>query len=194
MQVLGGVGYTREYPVEQYLRDSKILTIWEGTSFIHGMDLVNRKMRMEGGVPFVNWMDAIGAFIGENESAVGFGREMANLAKGLDCLRTLKALYDSWFGNIAGKRQLIPLNAVRTLFVCAQVQVAECLMEQALIAERKLDSLPPGDHDRAFYAGKIAAARYYVNQVLPQAFLSTEIVRDEDRTVLDIPEEALGIL
>ena len=51
IQVLGGVGYTREYPVEQYLRDSKILTIWEGTSFIHGVDLVNRKMRMDGRRP-----------------------------------------------------------------------------------------------------------------------------------------------
>lgn len=194
IQVLGGVGYTREYPVEQYLRDSKILTIWEGTSFIHGMDLVNRKMRMDGGVPFANWMDAIAAFIRENRNASGFGREMATLAKGLDCLRTLKALYDSWFGNIAAKRQLIPLNAVRTLFVCAQVQVAECLMEQALIAERRLGELPPGDHDRAFYAGKIASARYYVNQILPQAFLSTEIIRDEDRIALDCPEEALGVL
>jgi len=47
IQVLGGVGYTTEYPVEQYLRDSKILTIWEGTSFIHAQDLVNRKMRMK---------------------------------------------------------------------------------------------------------------------------------------------------
>ena len=75
IQVLGGVGYTREYPVEQYLRDSKILTIWEGTSFIHGMDLVNRKMRMDGGVPFANWMDAIGAFIAENrEPRVSDGR------------------------------------------------------------------------------------------------------------------------
>ena len=95
---------------------------------------------------------------------------MANLAKGLDCVRTLKALYDSWYANFAEKRQLIPLNAVRTLFVCAQLQVAECLMEQALIAERRLDELPAGDHERTFYAGKIAGARYYLNQVLPQAF------------------------
>jgi len=136
--------------VEQYLRDSKILTIWEGTSFIHGMDLVNRKMRMDGGIPFVNWMNVIGAFIAENRNAAGFGREMENLAKGLACLQSLKALYDSWFDNFAGKRQLIPLHAVRMLFVCAQVQVAECLMEQALIAQRKLDGLPAEDHERAF--------------------------------------------
>jgi 3-(methylthio)propanoyl-CoA dehydrogenase len=193
IQVLGGVGYTREYPVEQYLRDSKILSIWEGTSFIHGMDLVNRKMRMNDGVPFTNWMNAIGEFIAENRNALGFGREMANLEQGLGCVRTLKALHDSWYANFTEKRQLIPLNAVRTLFVCAQLQVAECLMEQALIAQRRLDELPAGDHQRTFYTGKIASARYYLNQVLPQAFSQTEMVRDEDRTVLDVPEEALHV-
>jgi alkylation response protein AidB-like acyl-CoA dehydrogenase len=193
IQVLGGVGYTREYPVEQYLRDSKILTIWEGTSFIHGNDLVNRKMRMNDGVPFIDWMNMIGAFIGENRGAPGFGREMANLEKGFSCLRTLKALYDSWYANFTEKRRLIPLNAVTTLFVCARVQVAECLMEQALIAQRKWEQLPAEDRDRTFYAGKIASARYYLNQVLPQAFSQTEIIRNEDRTALDVPEGALCV-
>lgn len=193
IQILGGVGYTTEYPVEQYLRDSKILSIWEGTSFIHAMDLVNRKMRMNDGVPFANWMKAIDAFIEENRDTEGFAREMGNLATGFTCVKTLKALYDSWYADIAEKRRLIPLHAVKTLFVCAQVQVAECLMEQALIAGCKLDALPEGDHERTFYAGKIAGARYYVNQVLPQAFIQTEIIRNEDRIVLEVPEEALVI-
>jgi 3-(methylthio)propanoyl-CoA dehydrogenase len=193
IQVLGGVGYTREYPVEQYLRDSKILTIWEGTSFIHGNDLVNRKMRMNDGVPFTDWMNMIGAFIVENRGAAGFGREMANLEKGFACVRTVKALYDSWYADFAEKRPLIPLNAVATLFVCAQVQVAECLMEQALIAQRRWEELPAEDHERTFYAGKIASARYYLNQVLPQVFSRTEIIRNEDRTALDVPEAALCV-
>jgi len=83
---------------------------------------------------------------------------------------------------------------MKTLFVCAQVQVAECLLEQALIAERKLDDLPDEDHERIFYAGKIAAARYYLNQVLPQAFVQTEIIRNEDRIALEVPEEALVVV
>jgi alkylation response protein AidB-like acyl-CoA dehydrogenase len=194
IQILGGVGYTTEYPVEQYLRDSKILSIWEGTSFIHAMDLVNRKMRMNDGAPFANWMKAIDAFIEENRNAAGFAPEMGNLAKGFACVKTLKELYDSWYADLAEKRRLIPLNAMKTLFVCAQVQVAECLLEQALIAGRKLDELPDGDHERTFYAGKIAAARYYLNQGLPQAFVQTEIIRNEDRIVLEIPEEALVVV
>jgi hypothetical protein len=157
------------------------------------MDLVNRKMRMNGGAPFATWMKAIGDFIEENRDAEGFAPEMGNLAKGFACVKILKELYDSWYADIAEKRRLIPLHALKTLFVCAQVQVAECLMEQALIAKCKLDTLPEGDPERTFYAGKIAAARYYVNQVLPQAFIQTEIIRNGDRVVLDVPEEALVI-
>lgn len=193
IQVLGGVGYTREYPVEQYLRDSKVLTIWEGTSFIHGQDLVNRKMRMDGGAPFMNWMNLIGDFIAKSRHAAGFEREMANLEQGLGCVRILKLLYDFWFRNFGEKRRLIPLNAVRTLFVCARVQVAQCLMEQALIAERNLETGPAGDDERFFYQGKIASARYYMNQVLPLAFAETEIIRREDEIALKVPDEGFGV-
>ena len=193
IQVLGGVGYTREYPVEQYLRDAKILTIWEGTSFIHGMDLVNRKMRMGGGAPFADWLNVIAAFAAEHRHARGFGQEMANLEKGCACVLALKASYDSWYANSGEKGQFIPLNAVGTLVVCAQLQVAQCLLEQALIAARRLGEVVAGDHERAFYAGKIASARYYLTQVLPQAFTRTEIIRAEDRTVLDCPEEAFTV-
>ncbi|MDI6727067.1 MAG: acyl-CoA dehydrogenase [Smithellaceae bacterium] len=189
IQVLGGVGYTREYPVEQYLRDSKVLTIWEGTSFIHGQDLVNRKMRMDGGAPFMNWMNLINDFIDKNRQAAGFEREMANLEQGLGSVRTLKSLYDSWFRNFVEKRQFIPLNAVKTLFVCAQVQVAQCLMEQALVAKRNLETLPEGDGDQFFYRGKIASARYYLNQILPQVLVQTEIIQQEERMALEVPEE-----
>ena len=49
------------------------------------------------------------------------------------------------------------------------------------------------DHERTFYTGKIASARYYLNQILPQAFSQTEIIRDEDRTALDVPEEAFAV-
>ena len=193
IQVLGGVGYSREYPVEQYLRDSKVLTIWEGTSFIHGLDLVNRKMRMDDGVPFMNWMNVIGDFIEKNRNATSFEREMENLDKGFACLLTLKSLYDSWFDNFSEKRRLIPLNAVKTLFICAQVQVAECLMEQALIAKRKLDELPAGDDEQFFYRGKIASARYFLNQILPQALVQTEIIQQEDQSALEVPEEVFYV-
>jgi 3-(methylthio)propanoyl-CoA dehydrogenase len=193
IQVLGGVGYTQEYPIEQYLRDSKILSIWEGTTFIHGMDLVRRKMRMKGGAPFAAWMALIADFIGQNGNAAGLEKEMGALKKGLGCVETVKGLYDSWFANLGEKKHLIPLNAVNALFVCAQVQVAECLMEQALIALKNLGEIPADHHDRKFYQGKVAAAKYYVNLVLPKAFMLTELIQSEDLSVLECPEEALVV-
>ncbi len=195
IQVLGGVGYTSEYPVEQYLRDSKILTIWEGTSYIHGQDLVNRKMRLDDGAPFMAWINIIADFIEKNRKARDFEREMENLNRGLECVRRLKSLYDSWFANFSLKGRLIPLNAVKTLFICAQVQVAQCLMEQALIVQRNTANRPPENGDRYFYEGKIASARYYLNQVLPHAFVQTDIIAQEDLVAANMPEKAfLGSL
>lgn len=99
--------------MEQYLRDSKILTIWEGTSYIHGNDLVGRKMRMKEGAPFAEWMDTIKEFIDKNQKADGFEKEMKNLTRGYQCLEEVKATYNSWYENMETKRSLIPLYAIK---------------------------------------------------------------------------------
>ncbi|MDZ4165922.1 MAG: acyl-CoA dehydrogenase [Smithellaceae bacterium] len=191
IQVLGGVGYTKDYPAEQYLRDSKVLTIWEGTSFIHAIDLVGRKMRMNDGVPFAGWLASIREFIEANAATAGFEREMKTLAKGYRCLESVTAIYDFWYANPDTKRQLIPLHAMKALFVCAQVYVAKCLLEQALIARDGLAGTTPGE--KAFYEGKISAARYYVRNILPGAFHLTEIILSEDDSVLTCPGESFLI-
>jgi 3-(methylthio)propanoyl-CoA dehydrogenase len=191
MQILGGVGYTTEYPVEQAMRDSKILTIWEGTTFIHGNDLVGRKMRMDQGSHFSEWMAAIRDFIAAKENVPGFEGEMRQLQRAFNCVVELQTLYDAWYSNMNEKKQFIPLNAVRTMTVCAQLQVAQCLLEQAVFAAETLASLPENHFDRVFYEGKVASARYYVMQILPSSFMLTELIKNEDRTCLDCPEDAL---
>ncbi len=193
MQVLGGVGYTRDYPIEQYLRDSKVLTIWEGTSFIHSNDLVGRKMRMKGGAPFTAWLNLIREFAEKNRNASGFTREMEILVRGCDCVQQIKAIYDSWYRDIGEKKGLIPLYAFNALLVCAQVQVAQCLMEQALIARQRLDGTLDSEYERNFYKGKVSSAEYYVNQILPGVFYLTDLIKNAQDTVLRCPEEALGV-
>ncbi len=149
----------------------------------------NRKMCMEGGKPFKDWMAGIKAFIKAKVKAEGFKKEMNKLARGYQCMEEVVALYDSWYNNLEAKRPLIPLYAVRALFVCAQVKVAECLMEHALIATEKL---PEAEGSEAtYYQGKIASARYFLNNILPNVYLTTEIIRDADDSVLNCPEEAL---
>ncbi|MFZ3048759.1 MAG: acyl-CoA dehydrogenase, partial [Desulfatirhabdiaceae bacterium] len=185
------VGYTTEYPIEQSMRDSKILTIWEGTTFIYGNDLVGRKMRMEGGASFTSWMSTIKNFIDAKEDIPGFAAEMGRLRKAYDCLGEIRALYDTWYENMDEKKQFIPLNAVRAMTVCGQLQVAECLLEQAVIAAGKLAALPADHVDRSFYEGTVASARYYANQILPATFVLTEMIKGED--LPDCPEDALVV-
>ncbi len=189
MQVLGGVGYTNEFPIEQSLRDSKILTIWEGTSFIHAQDLVKRKMRMEDGEPFVNWMVDIKSVIDANKATAGLEKEFDNLDKAYTCMDEVRKLYDLW--HLDKRDELIGLYATRALFVCSQVVVAECLLEQALVALRKIAELPADHFETTFYKGKVASAKYYANNILPNVFSLTEILKNADLTNYECPEESL---
>lgn len=191
IQVLGGVGYTQEYPVEQYLRDSKILSIWEGTSFIHANDLIGRKMRMKEGTTFNAWMQDIRSFIDVNMNMPNFEKEMSQLDKGYQAAADVKETYASWYANLTNKRQLIPLYAIRALFVFAKVYVAMCLMDQARIAATKLDNLKAGEADYNYYQGKIASARYYLNNILPDTSMLAALIKSEEDSVLTCPEEAL---
>ena len=191
IQVLGGVGYTQEYPVEQYLRDSKILTIWEGTSFIHANDLIGRKMRMKEGAAFAAWMKDIQDFIDAHSSAAGWEKEMKQMAKAFAAAAEVKDIYNAWYADMDKKRQLIPLYAQRALFVFAEVYVAMCLLDQAFVAAKKAAALKPGEGDYSFYQGKIASARYYANNILPNVPMLAELIKSEEDSVLACPEEAL---
>ena len=193
IQVFGGVGYSREYPVEQYMRDSKILTIWEGTSYIHANDLIGRKMRMKGGVPFDNWMAEIKSFIDTNKNVPGFEKEMEELVRGYECVEEIRNIFGGWYENFDHGKNLIPLFSLKALFVCSQVQIAECLMEQALIAGKRLRELPEGDYECTYYKGKIASARYYISQVLPNVFMLTDLIKTAQAPIFDCPEEALVV-
>lgn len=193
IQCLGGVGYTKEYPVEQYMRDSKVLTIWEGTSFIHGNDLVGRKMTMDNGQPFQKFMDSIKSFIDANKEAVGLEKEMAVLARAFDAALEVRQTLDSWRADKEIKGELVNLYAIRSLFVFAQLYVAMCLLEQAVVIQKTIAGLPEDHFDMNFYQGKIASARYYANNSLPNVFTLAEVIKNADTTVLEVPEEALVV-
>ncbi len=191
IQVLGGVGYTKEYPVEQYFRDSKVLTIWEGTSFIHGNDLVGRKMTMENAEPFKKWMATMKAFIDANRGVAGFAKEMEMLDKAYATAEEVKETIYAWQAQKGDKGELVNLYAIRSLFVFAHLYVAMCLMEQAVIAVGTLAGLPADHFEVDFYKGKIASARYYVNNSLPNVFTLAGIIKNADTTVLEVPENIL---
>jgi alkylation response protein AidB-like acyl-CoA dehydrogenase len=193
IQVYGGVGYTEEYPVSQYARDVKILSIWEGTSFIHAMDLVGRKMRMKDGVPFANWLDDRKEFLERNKNVEGFTAEISKLEKAYQCVVEIKNIYDSYYADKGEKGALIPLYATRVLDCCAQLFAAESILDQALLAKRKIDELGADHHDYAYYAGKLSTAKYFINNILPNVYIRTAMIKEADQSALVCPEEALVI-
>jgi hypothetical protein len=150
-------------------------------------------MRMKEGAPFAVWMQEIADFIETNKNHAFLAQEIQNLATAYRAAVQVKDIYSYWYANMAEKRELIPLFAQRALFVFAQVYVAMCLLDQALIAAKNLEGLKHGEGDFTFYAGKVASARYYANNILPNAVMLAEVIRSEENSVLTCPEEALVV-
>ena len=93
IQIYGGYGFTKEYPVEQYTRDCKILAIWDGTNYVQAIDLIGRKMSMDKGQVFQDWVDEVRAFIAPNKGNLEFGREIGLLEEALEAILDLRAFY-----------------------------------------------------------------------------------------------------
>jgi hypothetical protein len=189
IQCLGGYGYCKEYPLEQYLRDSKIFSIYEGTSGIQSLDLLGRKMRMKHGKAFDGFFDELDGFIEKNRGTRRFSEEMNLFHKALNQLRHISEA-------MVRKMSVDPLQAVsysHALLRCyGDVIVSWRLLEMGIIAEKKLSNnkLSNTSGKKLFYEGKIFQATYFTNTVLPQtmAFLDTCI--REGREIIEIPEDS----
>ncbi len=189
MQVLGGNGYSEEYPIAELARDVKIYSIWEGTNYIQSMDLVARKWMMGKGTLFADWLADIDNFASANASAAGLEREMELLTKAVATYKEIQMTMGGYVGN--GKVSMIPLYATRILHATGDLTCTQLLLEQAVIAQQKIDELGKDHYDYAFYNGKVMAAKYFARNILPNVFKTLEVIKEGDTSVLDIEEEAL---
>jgi hypothetical protein len=172
VQVYGGYGYTKDYPVEQYLRDCKIASIYEGTNGIQALDLLGRKMRLKGGALFMSYIQDLGTFIETHKETEGLQTDFASLAKAQGVLGETAF----WIGNTARQNiDLAMLQATPYLELFGDVMVGQQLLQQATIAVAQLEKLgcpSPTRDDRknsaeiAFLAGKVDAARFFANEFL----------------------------
>jgi alkylation response protein AidB-like acyl-CoA dehydrogenase len=190
IQVYGGYGYTAEYPVEQMARDSKVLTIWEGTNYIQAQDLVGRKFTMQDGALLRQWLEDIDGFIDANKGAAGFEKEFAQLAQASEDLKAIWAQAGAYAG--AGRGEMTPLYATRILHASAMLYCGRLILDQALLAESRLTELGDDHFDAPFYKGKVASARFYVLNVVPQVGATRKVVEIGDTSAIDISEESLG--
>ncbi len=189
IQVLGGVGFCREFPAEQYARDIKIVSIWEGTTFIQSLDLVGRKLGIGGGKVFQEWIQGVMKFTSDNKEDADFAKDFKLLFKASQATGDFAMKYLQYFQS--GKPQLIALSSTRFLESFAETLMAQLMLEQGLIAREKLASVDPTSADGVFYKGKIETVRYFCRNVLTNVFSRHIAFQQEDTSALDIPEEAL---
>ncbi len=193
IQTYGGAGFIQDYPVEQYARDSKIFSIYEGTNHIQAMDLVGRKLPQNGGANLQAFLGDVAKFISDNEKHEKLGPLVKDLAQAHEAVASIAMRLLTWFQS--GRMQLVPLAANRVLEMMSELCCGWLLCDGARVALDKLAKLAPGEEtaaDRAFYEGKVHTATYFVRNILPHAKLTAEILAREDTTPIDMPLASFG--
>ena len=195
LQVLGGSGYTRDYPLEQYLRDAKIDTLYEGTTAIQALDLFFRKIGRDGGATLGALLEEVHAFAKGDAGNGRLAAERALLGEALEHTGDMLTAMAGFYGrslaarepaDAAGQIYLIGLNATPLLFSIAELLIAWLLLRQAEVA---LAAQEQGSDD-PFYAGKVAAAHWFATQVLPQFAGRREILQRTDLGVMELDDAA----
>jgi len=199
LQTFGGSGFLQDYPIEQYVRDAKIDTLYEGTTAIQGLDFFFRKIVRDKG-------QAIGHIAMQIQD---FAKDLGRGGGALDVERELlgKALEDvqGILGFMVGELmrsdprqddgQLTNLykvgqNTSRLLLSAGDVVVGWLLLRQAEVARTALASGGASAKDQKFYEGKIAAASFFARTVLPKLAAERQIAEATDNSLMDVSEDA----
>ena len=174
IQSMGGVGYCREFPVEQYLRDIKSVSIYEGTTYIQSLDLVGRKLGLEGGKIFQDWVTEVMEFSGRGKDDADFGSDFKLLYKAAGATADYAMRFVQYFQK--GKLSLIPLASTRFQECFSEVLCAQLLLEQGITARERLALVEPSSADGTFYRGKIETAKYYCPEYSDQCIRPAHII------------------
>ena len=189
IQVFGGAGYTKDYLVEQYARDCKITSIYEGTSGIQAMDLLARKIGMKKGLVFMHFLSEI--------------QETVAQAKAVDVLNDLSLKVETTanrLGEVAlhiGKMAMSKnfkvafAHALPFLYAVGDTIVAWMLLWRAVTASEKLASRPK-KKDAAFYEGQLKTAEFYINTELPLTSGKMEAIKGGCAAAIEITDEGFG--
>jgi alkylation response protein AidB-like acyl-CoA dehydrogenase len=187
MQVYGGAGYVKDNPVEQFLRDSKIFSIYEGTNHIQALDLVVRKLRGRKGQDLADFAGNLTEFVERYSADPAVGGEVKLLGEASQALQDAGAAIVEFM--MTSKLDQLTLCATAFLEAMADVAVGHLLLEQAVIAEdaRTQDDTQSQDEFN-FYAGKVMSGKFFANFVMPSVFAKCRSIQSGDRSALDIPD------
>ncbi|MEV6366198.1 acyl-CoA dehydrogenase [Micromonospora sp. WP24] len=193
LQTFGGSGFLQDYPLEQYVRDSKIDTLYEGTTAIQSLDLVFRKIVRDNGRALATVAGEIQDFITSEGGNGQLKEERQALGKALADVQTMLGVMTGWLGEAQGgdARALykVGLSSRRFLLAIGDLVVGWLLQKQAEVALRALNG-ELSAADQAFYTGKVAAGRFFAREVLPRIGADRRIVEGADLDIMELPEEA----
>jgi alkylation response protein AidB-like acyl-CoA dehydrogenase len=192
LQTLGGSGYLQDYPIEQYIRDSKIDTLYEGTTAIQGQDFFFRKIVKDGGVALTWLAEQIQTTI---DAEVGNGRLKEERALLATALSDVQGMLTAMFGHLSAAQEdltalyTVAQNTSRLLLATGDLVTAWLLVRQSEVALAALGG-EVSEKDRHFYEGKLAATRFFATQVLPRLSSERAIVENTDNALMEVDEAA----
>jgi alkylation response protein AidB-like acyl-CoA dehydrogenase len=190
LQILGGSGFLQDYPIEQYIRDAKIDSLYEGTTAIQSMDFFFRKIVRDKGQALAFVAGEITKFI-ESEGGNGRFKQERELLK--QALEDVQAILGSLIGTLTSAQEdvrnlyKVGQHTVRLLMGTGDLLVGWLLQRQGEVALAALDAGASGK-DKAFYEGKVAVASFFAKNVLPELAGARKIVEAADNDIMDVPE------
>ncbi|MDJ0395583.1 acyl-CoA dehydrogenase [Rhodococcus sp. G-MC3] len=192
LQTLGGSGFLQDYPIEQYIRDSKIDSLYEGTTAIQAQDFFFRKIARDRGVALAHVAGQIKSFI---DSEAGNGRLKAERALLATALEDVQAIVTTMTQQLMAAQEQptelykIGLASVRFLMGFGDLLIGWLLLRQSEIAIKALDNGAQGK-DKSFYEGKVAVASFFAKNVLPELTATRHILAGVDLDVMELDEAA----
>ncbi|HEU4360791.1 MAG TPA: acyl-CoA dehydrogenase [Mycobacterium sp.] len=192
LQTLGGSGFLQDYPIEQYIRDAKIDSLYEGTTAIQAQDFFFRKIIRDKGVALGHVAGQIEEFV-KNES--GNGRLKAERELLATALTDVQGMAATLTGYLMAAQEDISsiykvgLGSVRFLMSVGDLVIGWLLARQAAVAIEALDA-GASDADRAFYEGKIAVASFFAKNFLPLLTSTRAVIETIDNDIMELDEAA----
>ena len=193
LQTLGGSGFLQDYPIEQYIRDAKIDSLYEGTTGIQGLDLFFRKIIRDRGQAFGALLAKVREFAaaeGGNGRLKAERAALAEAAAHVEAIATAMTGYLMASADQPAEIYKAGLNTTRLLMAIGDLVIGWLLASQAEVALRQLDQLDAGAPDHDFYAGKVAAARFFAATVLPRLAAERTVAEETTLDLMDLPEGA----
>ena len=193
LQTFGGSGYLQDYPLEQYVRDAKIDTLYEGTTAIQSLDLVFRKIVKDGGRALSTVAGELSAFIASEAGNGQLKEERLALGAALGDVQGMLGTVTGWLGAAGDDpREIykVGLASRRILLALGDLVVGWLLLRQAEVALTALGRGGLADRDRLFYEGKVATARFFAREVLPRLASDRRVVELTTVDIMDLAEDA----